>query len=41
MLTCFFDRPFDLFAPKYMTPMVLGLFNIYGSFGIFQFYASF
>ncbi|TLD10825.1 hypothetical protein PgNI_06622 [Pyricularia grisea] len=33
--------PFDLFAPKYMTPMVLGLFNIYGSFGIFQFYASF
>lgn len=33
--------PFDLFAPKYMTAMVLGLFNIYGAFGVFQFYASF
>ncbi|KAL8403325.1 hypothetical protein RB594_008542 [Gaeumannomyces avenae] len=33
--------PYDLFAPKYMTAMVIGLFNIYGAFGVFQFYASF
>ncbi|KAL8377437.1 hypothetical protein RB595_008221 [Gaeumannomyces hyphopodioides] len=33
--------PHDLFAPKYMTAMVIGLFNIYGAFGVFQFYASF
>ncbi|GME22039.1 Efflux pump antibiotic resistance protein [Neofusicoccum parvum] len=33
--------PFDLFEPKSMKPLIIGLFFSYGVFGIFLFYASF
>lgn len=33
--------PFDLFSPKYMKPLVIALFIMYGSLGIFLLYATF
>lgn len=33
--------PFDLFAPKSMKPLVVGLFFSWGVYGVFLFYASF
>lgn len=33
--------PFDMFKPKYMVRLVVGLFFSYGSFGVFLLYSSF